>query len=103
MPANEQRPGWMRAITPLLRIVARWRRRRAARRGARLHGFVQMSDRMLADIGVRRADVHAAMSGMMPVEHMARTRGGRPWTAQIHPLRRGSSEAPVARDLDAAA
>jgi hypothetical protein len=62
-----------------------------------------MSDRMLADIGVRRADVHAAMSGMMPVEHMARTRGGRPWTAQIHPLRRAPSEALAANDLSAAA
>jgi hypothetical protein len=62
-----------------------------------------MSDRMLADIGVRRADVHAAMSGMMPVEHLARTRGGRPWTAEVHPLRRASSKAVAANDLSAAA
>ena len=100
MPANDQRHGWMRALAPLLSIIAKWRQRRSARRGARLHGFMQMSDRMLADIGVRRADVHAAMSGMMPVEHMARTRGGRPWTAQIHPLRR---ESLAANDLSAAA
>jgi uncharacterized protein YjiS (DUF1127 family) len=103
MPANDQRHGWMRALAPLLRVIAKWRQRRAARRGARLHGFMQMSDRMLADIGVRRADVHAAMSGMMPVEHMARTQGGRPWTAQIHPLCRASSKALAANDLSAAA
>ena len=103
MPANDQRHGWMRALAPLLGIVAKWRQRGAARRGARLHGFMQMSDRMLADIGVRRADVHAAMSGMMPVEHMARTRGGRAWTAQVHPLRRAPSEALAANDLSAAA
>jgi hypothetical protein len=58
---------------------------------------------MLADIGVRRADVHAALSGMMPVEHLARTRAGRPWTAEIHPLRRPPSEALAADDLSAAA
>jgi uncharacterized protein YjiS (DUF1127 family) len=92
----------MDAMAPLLRIIAQWRRRRTARRGARLHGFIHMSDRMLADIGVRRADVHAAMSGMMPVEHIARTQGGRPWTAEIHPLRR-PAEVIAANDLSAAA
>ena len=92
----------MSAVTPLLRIIAKWRQRRAARRGARLHGFMQMSDRMLADIGVRRADLHAAMSGMMPVEHIARTRGGRPWTAEIYSLRR-RPDVIAANDLSAAA
>jgi uncharacterized protein YjiS (DUF1127 family) len=92
----------MDAMAPLLRIIVQWRQRRAARRGARLHGFMHMSDRMLADIGVRRADVHAAMSGMMPVEHIARTQGGRPWTAEIHPLRR-PAEVIAANDLSAAA
>ena len=99
MPANDQRHGW---IDAMLRIIAQWRHRRAARRGARLQGFIHMSDRMLADIGVRRADVHAAMSGMMPVEHIARTQGGRPWTAEIHPLR-GPAEVIAANDLSAAA
>ena len=102
MPANGQKHGWMSPMTPLRRVVAKWRQRRAARRGARLHGFMHMSDRMLADIGVRRADVHAAMSGMMPVEHIARTQGGRPWTAEIHPLRR-RPEVIAADDLSAAA
>jgi uncharacterized protein YjiS (DUF1127 family) len=103
MPANDQRHGWMRALMPLVRIVAKWRQRRDARRGARLHGFMHMSDRMLADIGVRRADVHAALRGMMPIEHIARTQGGRPWTAEIHPLRRVPADAVVANDLSAAA
>ena len=77
MPANDQRHDRMSAMMPLLRMLAAWRQRRATRRGVRLHGFTNMSDRMLADIGVRRADVHAAISGMMPVEHLARTQGAR--------------------------
>jgi uncharacterized protein YjiS (DUF1127 family) len=103
MPAHDQRHGWISARMPLLRTLAAWRHRRAARRSVRLHGFTNMSDRMLADIGVRRADVHAAMSGMMPVEHLARTQGGRPWTAEIHPLRVAPSEAGAANGLSAAA
>jgi uncharacterized protein YjiS (DUF1127 family) len=93
----------MSALAAPFRLIAKWRQRRAARLDVRLHGFTHMSDRMLADIGVRRADVHAAMSGMMPVEHLARTRGGRPWTAEVHPLRRASSKAVAANDLSAAA
>jgi uncharacterized protein YjiS (DUF1127 family) len=93
----------MSALTAPLRLIAKWRQRRVARRGVRLHGFAQLSDRMLADIGVRRADVHAAMSGMMPVEHLARTRGSRPWTAEVHPLRRASLDALAANDLSEAA
>jgi uncharacterized protein YjiS (DUF1127 family) len=93
----------MSALAAPFRLIAKWRQLRAARLDVRLHGFTHMSDRMLADIGVRRADVHAAMSGMMPVEHLARTRGGRPWTAEVHPLRRASSKAVAANDLSAAA
>ena len=106
MPANDQKHGLMSALTRVLRMVTGWRRRRAARRHAQLHGLIHMSDRMLADIGVRRADVHAAINGWMPVEHIARTSGGSPWTAQIHALRpqaRERSEASAADDLGAAA
>jgi uncharacterized protein YjiS (DUF1127 family) len=106
MPANKQEHGSMSALGRLLRMLNAWRGRRAARRRAQLHGFMHMSDRMLADIGVRRADVHAAISGMVPVEHIARTHGGSPWTAQIQPLRahlRQQSEAFAANDLGAAA
>jgi uncharacterized protein YjiS (DUF1127 family) len=96
----------MATMTRLLRMVTSWRRRRAARRRAHLHGFMYMSDHMLADIGVRRADVHAAISGLVPVEHIARTHGGSPWTAPVHALRahaRGRSEANATDDLGAAA
>jgi uncharacterized protein YjiS (DUF1127 family) len=85
MPAKSQEQGSMTALMRLPRTIASWRQRRAARRRG-LHGLMHMSDRMLADIGVRRADVHAAISGMMPVEHLARTHGGVPWTAQVHAL-----------------
>jgi uncharacterized protein YjiS (DUF1127 family) len=106
MPANDQKHGLKAAMTRLLRMVTGWRRRRAARRDAQLHGLMHMSDRMLADIGVRRADVHAAINGLMPVEHIARTRGGSPWTAQIHalyPHARARSQANDTDDLGAAA
>src|SRR5918994_7272924 len=87
MPANKQTHGPMAVVTRLLGMVASWRQRRAARRRAQLRGFMHMSDRMLADIGVRRADVHAAISGLVPVEHIARTHGGSSWTAEVHALR----------------
>ena len=87
MPAYDHESGPMTAMARLLRMVTGWRRRRAAKRRAQLHGFMLMSDRMLADIGVRRADVHAAVSGLMPIEHIARTQGGAPWTAPVHALR----------------
>ena len=106
MPANHQRQGPMRAMMRLLRLLTSLRERYAARRRAQLHGFVHMSDRMLADIGVRRADVHAAISGMVPVEHIARTHGGAPWTAPVHALRpqaRRRSQGFAANDLGAAA
>jgi uncharacterized protein YjiS (DUF1127 family) len=95
----------MAALMRLRRMIGSWRQRRVARRRA-LHGFMHMSDRMLADIGVRRADVHAAMSGMMPVEHIVRTNGGVPWTAQVHalhPRHCPQSERFAANDLSAAA
>ena len=84
MPADSKRSDWMKALRRLLSAGRHWR---APRRRAGLHDFMHMSDRMLADIGVRRADVHAAMSGLMPPQHIARTRGGAPWTAQIQRLR----------------
>ena len=87
-------------------MVASWRQRRAARRRAQLHTFMSLSDRMLADIGVRRADVHAALSGLVPAQHIARTQVGAPWTAPVHklcPQSRQPSEALAAPDLSAAA
>ena len=102
MPAESSGP-----IHALKRLIGAWRQRRAARRRTNLHDFIHMSDRMLADIGVRRADVHAAMSGLLPAPHIARTRGGRPWSAQVcrlQPRCREPSEACATReDLSAAA
>jgi uncharacterized protein YjiS (DUF1127 family) len=106
MPANDQKHGLLAAVTWLVRMVTGWRGRRTARRRAQLYGLMRMSDRLLADIGVRRADVQAAISGLMPVEHIARTRGGAPWTAQLHvlcPHGRERSEANAAADLGAVA
>jgi hypothetical protein len=60
-----------------------------------------LSDRALADIGVCRTDVHAAISGMMPVKHIAGTQGSPAWTADIQPLRR-PAEVIAASDLRAA-
>ena len=76
---------------------------RAGRRNTQLHGFMVLSDRALADIGVYRADVYAAMSGIVPIEHIGRTYGHGRWTAQIHPLPRAPSAALAASDLSAAA
>lgn len=106
MPANDQEHGARGALSRLLRMVASWRQRPAARRRAQLHAFMHMNDRMLADIGVRRADVHAALSGLVPVQHIARTHRETPWTAPVHPWRpqsRQPSEAFAATDLSAAA
>jgi uncharacterized protein YjiS (DUF1127 family) len=103
MPAHSKRFDWMSALVRLLGAGRLWR---APRCRAGLHHFMHMSDRMLADIGVRRADVHAAMSGLMPPQHIARTRGGAPWTAQIHSLRppcRGATDALPGKDFSAAA
>ena len=105
MPANDQRRP-MSAMMRLRRWFTSWRERRAARRRAQLRGFMSMSDRMLADIGVRRADVHAALSGLVPVEQIARTRGGAPWTAPVHTLRPQARQNPGAfatNDLGAVA
>lgn len=101
MPAHDNR-----RINGLQRLLGAWRQWRARRRRARLHEFVHMSDRMLADIGVRRADIHAALSGMMPAQHLARTHSETPWTAPVHklcPQRCQPSEAFAATDLGAAA
>jgi uncharacterized protein YjiS (DUF1127 family) len=60
-------PGAMAAMQRLLRALNRWRRRRAKRNGGRLQDFMALSDRTLADIGLRRADVHAALIGAIPL------------------------------------
>lgn len=106
MPVTMQEHGATAAARRLLRMVADWRQRRAVRRRAQLHTFIGLSDRMLADIGVRRADVHAAVAGVVPAQHLGRTHGGTPWSAPVHrlcPKGRQPSEALAATDLSAAA
>jgi uncharacterized protein YjiS (DUF1127 family) len=103
MPADTQRRNW---INTMMRLLGAGRHWRAARRRAHMHEFTHMSDRMLADIGVRRADIHAALSGLVPAQHIGRTSGGTPWTASVHTLRpqcRESSDAMSGQDLSAAA
>ena len=103
MPADSKNGAWMSTLMRLLSAGRHWR---AARRRAPMHEFMHMSDRMLADIGVRRADIHAALSGLVPAQHIARTSGGTPWTASVHTLRpqcREPSDAMCGRDLSAAA
>jgi uncharacterized protein YjiS (DUF1127 family) len=103
MPADSKRRNWIEAMMRLLGAGRPWR---APRRRAHMHEFMHMSDRMLADIGVRRADIHAALSGLMPAQHIARTHGGTPWTSTVHTLRpqsREPSDAMCGRDLSAAA
>jgi uncharacterized protein YjiS (DUF1127 family) len=96
-------PGSLGLLTRMARALRAWSRDRTVRRGASFHGFTALSDRALADIGVRRADMHAAMTGMLPVEHIARTHASSPWTAQVHALQRAPSEALAPDDLSAAA
>jgi uncharacterized protein YjiS (DUF1127 family) len=103
MPADSKRRDW---ISAMMRLVGAWRPWRPARRRVPMHEFTHMSDRMLADIGVRRADIHAALSGLVSAQHIARTSGGTPWTAPVHTLRpqcREPSDAMCGRDLSAAA
>jgi uncharacterized protein YjiS (DUF1127 family) len=66
MPADNHDRGPIDALRRLALLLNAWRRRRARRR-ARLNSFMGLSDRALADIGVRRADVHGAMIGGMPL------------------------------------
>ncbi len=50
----------------LVRALSTWRRRTRGGR-ARVHRFLALSDRTLADIGLRRADVYAAAIGIVPL------------------------------------
>jgi uncharacterized protein YjiS (DUF1127 family) len=95
--------GLLSTLRRLLSAFHAGHQRWAGRRNAQLHGFIILSDRALADIGVRRADVHAAMSGIVPIEHIGRTHGHGRWMAQIHPLPRAPSAGLAANDLSAAA
>ena len=92
--------GWMSA---LMRLVARfraWRQRRVAGR----HSFMGLSDRTLADIGVRRADVYGAVVGAVPLARSAAPlEGALPADTKVHQLPRRRMLTVVANDPSAAA
>ena len=64
MPADSDNRDRMSALRRLVQLFGAWRQHRAARRN-HWRSFTSLSDRTLADIGVRRADVHAAVVGAM--------------------------------------
>ena len=103
MPADNRNHGAMSAPLRLLRLLNAWRQRRSERRRARMHSFMGMSDRALADIGVRRADVYGALIGAMPLTQAAVTPDGSPSGATIRQLPRRPTLRVVPNDLSAAA
>jgi uncharacterized protein YjiS (DUF1127 family) len=101
MPAINAVRGAIAPMARLARLLSAWRQRRA-RRLASLEGFIGLSDRVLADIGVRRADVHGAMIGGMqlrrsPIDH------GQSSEAAVCRLPKRPRLKVVTNDLDAAA
>jgi uncharacterized protein YjiS (DUF1127 family) len=95
--------GSMSVLRRLARALGAWRQDRAARRRAKAHSFMGLSDRALADIGVRRADVAGALVGALPLRRTAATAVATPRHAQICELSRRRPLAVVANDLGAAA
>jgi uncharacterized protein YjiS (DUF1127 family) len=103
MPADNRNYGAISAPLRLLRMLNAWRQRRSERRRARMHSFMGMSDRALADIGVRRADVYGALIGAMPLSQAAATPDGSPSDATIRQLPLRPTLTVVPNDLSAAA
>jgi uncharacterized protein YjiS (DUF1127 family) len=95
----------VRRMTALSGAVCRAMRRRRRRR-AGLHALLDMDHRLLADIGLRRGDLDAVMSGVLPIEQVASVieepapAGSRPLLVLVPRTRDGAS---VRGDLDAAA
>jgi uncharacterized protein YjiS (DUF1127 family) len=102
MPADNTNPGSKNAMMRLMRLLGAWRQRRAARRRGGVHSFMNLSDRALADIGLRRADVHGALVGVMPLRRSA-TAVEPPPDAAIRHLPRRPTLTVVVNDLSAAA
>ena len=86
MPADNRNHGAISAPLRLLRMLNAWRQCRSERRRARMHSFMGMSDRALADIGVRRADVYGALIGAMPLAQGTATADGSRSDATIRQL-----------------
>jgi uncharacterized protein YjiS (DUF1127 family) len=62
------------ALRPLLTPVIRWEQRRATRAA-----LMRCSDRVLADIGIERADIPLVAKGVDPAEHELRAPALRRW------------------------
>ena len=94
-----------RRITSLSATLCRAMRQRRRRR-ADLDVLLDMDHRLLADIGLRRGDLDAVMSGVVPIEQIASTveepapAGSRPL---LVPVPGGRDGAFVHGDFDAAA
>jgi hypothetical protein len=95
--------GSMGTLRRLARALRAGHQRWSPRRNAQLHGFMVVRDRALAAIGVCRADLHAAKSGVIRIEHIARTHGDCRWMAPIQELRQPPVEALAGTDLSVAA
>ncbi|MGH6947166.1 MAG: hypothetical protein ACREDZ_07535 [Kiloniellales bacterium] len=100
MPADNRDHG---AMSMPLRLLKAWRQRRSERRRTRMHSFMGMSDRALADIGVRRADVYGALIGAVPLAQAAVAPDDAPSGATIRRLPPRPTLTIVPNDLDAAA
>ena len=88
----------------LIRGLARLLAGRRRRRRARLQGWMTMDPRVLADIGVTRADLHAVLYAGVPIERLgARPASGSGRAAMAKPCRRPCLRLVVADDLDEAA
>ena len=100
MPARHN--GDNLSMSALMRLVASfraWRRRRATRR----HSFMALSDRMLADIGVHRADVFGAAVGAVPLARTVAPLEGVLADAKVCQLPRRRALTVVPNELSAAA
>lgn len=90
---------WVSAAMRLVASFRAWRWRRVARR----HSFSGLSDRMLADIGVRRADVFGATVGAVSLAGSAASAEGMRTDAEVYALPRRRAATAVSSDLSAAA
>ena len=87
------------ALTRLVASFRAWRRRRVAAR----YSFMVLSDRMLADIGMHRADVFGAAVGAVPLARTAALLEGAPADAKVRQLPRRLALTVVPNELSVAA
>ena len=106
--ASVETPRPRRILTSLvggaIRRLARSLKGLRPRRRPRLQGWMSMDPRVLADIGVSRADVQAVLYAGVPIERLGTRRLPRS-TGEVEPTCRPAPQLRlvVAEDLDAAA